>query len=111
LSFLVSGSQKAFPFDTTRLLVVVHRIRPNPVFARPNESSIVRDHLLNRILTDQLEGDTVNTIRLIVTDASGSGECRRKDSGFNEISTGLRIRKKAPPPERRRGIGSRWNAC
>jgi hypothetical protein len=84
-------------------------IRPNPVFARPNESSIARDHLLNRILVDQLEGVTDNTIRLIVTNASHSCECRRKDSGSKEISMGLRMRKK---PQSRKETGHRqWMEC
>jgi hypothetical protein len=77
----------------------VHTIRPNHAFGRPNKSSIVRDDLLIRILANQLERVTIDTIRLIVTDEPGSGECRRKNSGCKEISMRLRIRKKHRLPK------------
>lgn len=59
---------------STRLFVVLHLVHNDPAFAGPNTSAIVRDHLLNRILADRLQGVPVNAIRLAVTDATGSFE-------------------------------------
>jgi hypothetical protein len=59
---------------STRLFVIGHLVHKDPAFASPNASSIVRDHLLNRILADGLQGVPMNAIRLAVTDATGSFE-------------------------------------
>ena len=55
-------------------LVVVQLVHTDPSFASPVASSIVRDHLLNRILDDRLKGVPVNAICLAVTDASDTFE-------------------------------------
>jgi hypothetical protein len=59
---------------TTKLLVVVHLVHADAAFASPNTSTFVRDTLLNRILTDRLEGVPVNSIRLAVADDTGTFE-------------------------------------
>jgi hypothetical protein len=59
---------------STRLFVVLHLVHNDPAFVSPNTSAIVRDHLLNRILAERLQGVPVNAIRLAVTDAAGSFE-------------------------------------
>jgi hypothetical protein len=58
----------------TRLLVVVHLAHTDPTSASPATSAIVRDQLLNRILTDRLAGVPISAIRLAVTDSNGCFE-------------------------------------
>jgi hypothetical protein len=58
------GSQTVIPFDTARLLVVVQMNRTNPVFARSYGASILRAHLLDRILKNAIEVDLDNYIRI-----------------------------------------------
>jgi hypothetical protein len=52
----------------------VHLLHTDPLFTSPATSSIVRDHLLNRILDNALRGLRVNAIRLVVEDGTDIAE-------------------------------------
>ncbi|ADG20911.1 hypothetical protein [Paraburkholderia atlantica] len=55
--------------STTERLAIIHLRHVNQEHQSPLISSIVRDHLLNRILDVYLRGVAVNAIRLIVEDS------------------------------------------
>ena len=57
--------------DTPELLAVIHLRQHDPSFDNPVSSLTVRDHILNRVVAEQLTGIRVSSIRVAIEDRSG----------------------------------------
>jgi hypothetical protein len=57
--------------NTPELLAVIHLRQLDPSFVSPMSSLTARDHVLNRIVAEQLTGIRVGSIRVAIEDPSG----------------------------------------
>ncbi|MFM0742144.1 hypothetical protein PQQ51_33390 [Paraburkholderia xenovorans] len=60
--------------NTPELLAVVHLQHSDPSFASPVTSLTIRDQVLNRIISTELAGIRISSLRVVIEDGSGAFE-------------------------------------